>query len=283
MLKKLAHPIGHKLIHAGKPIAVGGEWELLWGGNFLNFTTYDRSYYWIDERYTTKGHNIETDIESSQSMPAGTFTSGYIKTYYKFSIPNSNLNDRYVMLEFPFNPYKNSKNVRTLRQANGYISNLKVGLIRECENNNGQDPDPNYQNEFAFNIASKATSIVDEGDYNCGIGSWEHTVTIPNISYTNTFSYSGGDLKIRLLCDLRTKSTYFKLDSSFPDIVRLSDYIDTGFDMLYGTQYNQSYNYIITVYADGVGLKASQDTPYNYVIAGYHAGTGTPITVKSYS
>lgn len=279
MLKKLAHPIGHKLIHAGKPIAIGGKWYDLWGGNFNDFYVLDSQYYWIDNKYTTYGNNIETDIESSSSAPyAGVKTWGYLYIFKKVSIPNSRLNDNFVMLEFPFNPYRITRS-RTLLQNNMDSSTLKVGLIKRL---NYPNPPLDYRNYFSFDITSTPTSVVEKGDDGSGMrygaGSWSHTLSIPNISYTNTFSYSQGNLKIRVLCDLSTKKTYFKLASTFPNEVVLSDYIDTGFTM----PTDESSTYMISVYATGYGIKAPDGYPLDFIIAGYSVGSGTPIKVKSY-
>lgn len=290
---KLAHPIGHKLKYNGKHLAIGGKWYDLWGGNFNGFSVWDSQYYWIDNKYTTYGHNIETDVESSSAPSPGVKTSGWLKIYNRISIPDTRLNDNFVMLEFPFNPYRETRS-RTLLQNNMDASTLKVGLIKISRDPSPTpeydyvwDPEDSYQNQFSFNITSTPTSVVEKGDdgsgMRYGVGSWSHTLSIPNISYTNTFTtVPGPSYKIRLLCDLITKKTYFKIASTFPDNVILSDYIDTGFTMISGTKYTTSYYYAINVYADGYGIKAPNGYPLDFLIAGYHVGSGTPITLKSY-
>lgn len=281
----LAHPIGHKLKFNGKHLAVGGQWHDLWGGNFDGFDVWDSHYYWIDQKYTTYGDNIETDIESSSSSSPGIKRWGWLKIYNRISIPDSMVNDKYVILEIPFNPYSETRNRSTL-QNNMDESYFKVGLIRRFRN----DSNPSYNENFSFDITSTPTSIIEKGDDGSGMrygaGSWSHTLTIPNISYTNTFTTTSGQpgLKIRLLCDLNTKKTYFKIDSTFPDNVVLTDYIDTGFTMPYEKSEYYSFpdSYIINVYAGGAGIKATVSEPLKFLIAGYYVGSGTPITLKSY-
>ena len=264
------------------------DWSNLWGGNFDGFSVSESHYYWIDNKYTTYGRNIETDVESSSAPPVGVKTLGWLKIYKSITIPDSIANDRYVMLEIPFNPYRNTRNKATL-QNNMDASNLKVGLIRRFRHESSVDTNSNYNDDFSFNITSTPTSVRENGEDSSGtiygVGSWSHTLSIPNISYTETFtSIPGASLKIRLLCDLTTKKTYFKLASTFPNDVVLTDYIDTGFTMPYDETeyYNIPASYIINVYANGYGIKAGTQNPYNYLIAGYHVGAGTPITVKSY-
>lgn len=280
----LAHPIGHKLKFNGKHLAIGGKWHDLWGGNFDGFNVWNSHYYWIDNKYTTYGDNIETDIESSSSSSPGIKTWGWLKIYNRISIPDSRVNDKFVILEIPFNPYRETRNRSTL-QNNMDESYFKVGLIRRFRN----DSNPSYNENFSFDITSTPTSIIENGDdgegMRYGVGSWSHTLSIPNISYTNTFTtIPGPSYKIRLLCDLSTKKTYFKIDSTFPDNVVLSDYIDTGFTMPYENSEYYSFpdSYIINVYAAGAGIKAINSEPLKYLIAGYHVGSGTPITLKSY-
>lgn len=281
MNKLLAHPIGHKLKFNGKHLAIGGQWYDLWGGNFDGFTVYGSLYYWIDNKYTTYGNNIETDVESSSAPSPGVKRWGWLKIYKSISITNSRVNDNYVVLEIPFNPYRETRS-RSLLQNNMDESYFKVGLIRRSS----ADSNPNYNENFSFNITSTPTSIIEKGDdgegMRYGAGSWSHKLSIPNISYTNTFTTTSGQpgLKIRLLCDLNTKKTYFKIASTFPNEVVLSDYIDTGFTMLYNS--NSPDTYVINVYAGGAGIKAPDGEPLEYLIAGYHVGSGTPITLKSY-
>ena len=280
---KLAHPVGHKLKYNGKYLAIGGKWYDLWGGNFDGFDVLDSRYYWIDEEYTTYGNNIETDIESSSAPSPGVKTFGYLNTYKRISIPSERLNDNFVMLEIPFNPYRETR-IESLLENNMDYSYFKVGLIKRYSippvspDDDSVDP----LNSFSFIIDSVPTSVVAKGDDGFGMrygaGSWNHRVRIPNISYRKTFAYDKGDLKIRLLCDLNTKKTYFKIASSFPDDVVLSDYIDTGFTM----PVENLQHYLINVYAGGYGIKALDGRPREYLIAGYMAGSGTPITVKSY-
>lgn len=288
---KLAHPIGHKLKFNGKHIAIGGEWHDLWGGNFNGFEVYQSRYYWIDNKYTTYGNNIETDIESSSSSYPGIKRWGWLKIYNRISIPDSRVNDKFVILEIPFNPYRETRS-RSMLQNNMDESYFKVGLIRRFRHDGSpalEDSNPNYNENFSFDITSTPTSIIEKGDdgeeMHYGVGSWTHTLSIPNVSYTNTFTtVPGPSYKIRLLCDLSTKKTYFKIDSTFPDNVVLTDYIDTGFTMPYDETeyYNFPYSYIINVYAGGAGIKAPTEYPLEYLIAGYHVGSGTPITLKSY-
>ena len=274
MNKLLVHPIGHKLKFNGKPLAVGGQWHDLWSGNFNGFEVDQSQHYWIDREHTTYGHNIETDVESSSAPEPGVKTYGYLTIYKKISIPNTRLNDNFVMLEFPFNPYTESRS-RRLIENNMDKSTLQVGLIKRA-----------YEllppGLFSFSIDSTPTSVIEKGDdgegMRYGAGSWSHTLRIPNISYTHTFSYSQGNLKIRLLCDLSTKKTYFKLASTFPNEVVLTDYIDTGFTIpIFDLQ-----NYMICVYANGYGIRADFTAPLEYLIAGYSVGSGKPITLKSY-
>ena len=286
---KLAYPIGHKLKYNGKYLVIGGQWYDLWGGNFDGFTRWNSHYYWIDNRYTTYGYNIETDVESSSSSSPGIKTWGWLKIYKTIEIPAFRINDTYVILEFPFNQYRETRS-RSLLQNNMDESYFKIGLIRRFrhESPDAEDQNQNYHDEFSFDITSTPTSIEEKGDDGSGMrygaGSWNHTVNIPNISYTNTFAFNKGDLKIRLLCDLKTKKTYFKIASSFSDNIVLSDYIDTGFTMPYekSDYYNLPYVYDINVYACGAGIKALEGHPLDYLISGYMAGAGTPITVKSY-
>lgn len=261
------------------------DWNNLWSGNFDGFSVSDRHYYWIDNMYTTYGRNIETDVESSSAPTPGLKTKGWLKIYKHITIPDSRVNDRYVMLEIPFNPYRDTRN-RAKLENNMDESCFKVGLIRRFrhEGSAEEDTNPNYNENFSFDITSIPTSVIETGDDGEGMrygpGSWTHTLSIPNISYTNTFtSLPGADLKIRLLCDLITKKTYFKIASTFPNNVVLTDYIDTGFNMPYDETeyYNIPANYIINVYANGYGINAVK-----YLIAGYFVGDGTPITVKSY-
>lgn len=283
---KLAHPIGHNLKFNGKHLAIGGKWYDLWGGNFDGFGVWDSQYYWIDNKYTTYGNNIETDVESSSAPSPGVRTWGYLYIYKKIYTPATRSNDNFVMLEFPFNPYRETRN-RSILQNNMDASTLKVGLLRIHVD--PPPPEPQYEGQyewfrdsFSFDITSTPTSVVEKGDDGSGMrygaGSWSHTLSIPNISYTNTFSYSPGNLKIRLLCDLSTKKTYFKLASTFPNEVVLSDYIDTGFTM----PTDESSTYMISVYANGIGIKAPNGSPLDYLLAGYSVGSGTPITLKSY-
>lgn len=291
MNKKIARPIGHKLKYNGKHLTVGGQWRDLWGGNFDGFNVWNSHYYWIDEAFTTYGNNIETDIESDSSSAPGVKTWGWLKIYNRISIPDSRVNDRYVILEIPFNPYRMTRN-RTMLQNNMDESYFKVGLIRRFRHGEFpalEDSNPSYNNNFSFDITSTPTSVIEEGEdgegMRYGVGSWSHTLTIPNISYTNTFTtIPGPSYKIRLLCDLITKKTYFKLASTFPDDVVLSDYIDTGFTMPYDESeyYNFQDSYIINIYAGGAGIKAPTGYPLDFLIAGYHVGSGTPITLKSY-
>lgn len=281
----LAHPIGHKLKYNGKHIAVGGQWHDLWGGNFDGFTVFDSEYYWIDNKYTTYGNNIETDIESSSAPSPGVRTFGYLETYNEMVIPNTRLNDNFVMLEIPFNPYRITRN-RTTLQNNMDNSVLKVGVMKTKFDSFAE----RYMNSFSFNITSTPTSVIETGDdgegMRYGVGSWSHTLSIPNISYTNTFTRTSEQPahKIRLLCDLNTKKTYFKIAYTFPNDVVLSDYIDTGFSMPIDPSTDQhiQYQYRIYVYANGIGIKAYDNKPLEFLIAGYHVGAGTPITLKSY-
>lgn len=283
---KLAHPIGHKLKFNGKYLAIGGQWYDLWGGNFDGFNVWDSQYYWIDNKYTTYGNNIETDIESSSAPEPGVKRSGNLYIYKRISIPNTRLNDNYVMLEIPFNPYRDTRNRSTL-ENNMDVSMLQVGLIKRFSNP-PVPPDEDYPldplNSFSFIITSTPTSVVEKGDdgqgMRYGAGSWSHRLVIPNISYIKTFTTTSGQpgLKIRLLCDLSTNKTYFKLASTFPNEVVLSDYIDTGFTMTI----EDLQNYMINVYANGFGIKAPANKPLEFLIAGYYVGSGTPITLKSY-
>ena len=281
----LAHPIGHKLKYNGKNLAIGGQWYDLWGGNFDGFSVWDSQYYWIDNKYTTYGNNIETDIESSSAPSPGVRTFGYLEIYNKIIIPNTRLNDNFVMLEIPFGPYRDTRN-RTTLENNMDESLLQVGLMKVKWNSFAET----YMDSFSFNIRSTPTSVIEKGDdgegMRYGAGSWTHTLRIPNISYTNTFTTTSGQpgLKIRLLCDLNTKKTYFKIASTFPDNVVLSDYIDTGFSMPIDTSTDPHfpYKYMITVLANGIGIKAPDNKPLEFLIAGYYAGSGTPITLKSY-
>lgn len=260
------------------------EWINLWGGNFNGFSVSDSHYYWIDNKYTTYGRNIETDVESSSAAPTGVKTFGWLKIYKSITIPDSRVNDKYVMLEIPFNPYRATRN-RDVLQNNMDTSVFKVGLIRRFRHESSVDTNSNYNDNFSFYITSYPSSIKEEEDESgtiYGAGSWIHTLRIPNISYTNTFI--GSWLKIRLLSDLTTKKTYFKIASTFPNNVVLTDYIDTGFTIPYDetSYYNVPASYIINVYADGYGINSPIQNPLDYLIAGYHVGAGTPITVKSY-
>lgn len=265
------------------------EWNTLWGGNFDGFSVYSKQYYWIDNKYTTYGRNIETDVESSSAPPVAVKSFGWLKIYKSITIPDSRLNDKYVMLEIPFNPYRDTRNKATL-QSNMDESVFKVGLIRRFRHESSVDTNSNYNDNFSFDITSTPTSVIvqghDESGTIYGAGSWSHTLNIPNISYTETFTeVPGASLKIRLLCDLTTKKTYFKIASTFPNTVVLTDYIDTGFTMLYDKTeyYNVPASYIINVYANGYGINmAGSQASQAYLIAGYHVGDGTPITVKSY-
>ena len=281
MNKKIAHPIGHKLKYSGKYLTTGGQWYDLWGGNFDGFSVWDSQYYWIDREHTTYGNNIETDIEWF-GPPPGTRSWGWMYTYKKVQIPNSRLNDTFVMLEFKFNPYRNTRNRDTL-QNNMDPSYLKVGLLKANSDPSQIDPPNWYINSFSFTIESTPTSVIETRDdgqgMRYGVGSWSHKLSIQNISYTDTFtSLPGASLKIRLLCDLITKKTYFKIDSTFPDNVVLSDYIDTGFSMYT----DELSTYMINVWAAGYGITTPNGKPLEYLIAGYEVGSGTPITLKSY-
>ena len=243
----------------GTPVPPSGQWYTLFDGQYGDFTTYDRTNYQKASTY------IETNTSSTSKV------SGNISLYKSVSIPVERQNDDYLLLEYPYFPWRSSKVAsRVLDQDNSWIH---LNISNQTNLNN-----------FMFDLKSlPLSSLQEEYDYN--VLNWRTTLSIPNISYTETFDHipSGVtslkpvDIYLRLLVDSHTGRIYFNYwrEYDLPEQIRISDFIDTQITV------NINDNCVINVNAEGYGKAAVTSYPNDYLISGYSSNHPS-IKLKSY-
>ncbi len=236
-----------------------GQWYTLFEGQYGDLSIYSASSYIKSDTY------IKTSTTSTSKV------QGQINLYKSVSIPVERQNDDYLLLEFPYFPWRASKQSGTVLSQD--ICRLSVDIRGNSSYNTG----------YLFNITSLPISQVWE-DIDYGVYEW--TSTLSYQSYTETMNHiqpgtSPGEIPgiyIRLLFDLHTHKLYFywSLTKDLPEQIRISDFIDENVTLT-----SISDICTISVHADGYGYAAKSSTPNNYLMSGY-ASDHTGIRLKSY-
>lgn len=236
-----------------------GQWYTLFEGQYGSFTSYSRTNYQKASTY------IETNTTSTSKV------SGNIMLSKSVSIPVERQNDDYLLLEFPFFPWRASKVAsRVLDQDNSWF-HLNISNQTNL-------------NTFMFDLKSLPLSSVRE-DIDYGVLNWRTTLSIPNISYTETFDHiqpgvtpeEPVEVYLRLLVDSHTGRIYFNYwrKDDLPVQIKLSDFIDTQLTV------NITDTCVINLYAIGYGKAAPTSYSQDYLISGYASNTNS-IKLKSY-
>lgn len=244
----------------GAPVPPSGQWYTLFEGQYGDFTTYSRTNYQKASTY------IETNTSSTTKV------QGSIYLYKSVSIPVERQNDDYLLIEFPYFPWRSSKVAsRVLDQDNSWIQLNISNLTYDLSN-------------FMFLLKSlPLTSLQEPNDYN--VLNWRTTLYINNISYTETFDHipSGVtssvpfDIYLRVLVNSHTGRIYFNYwrEDDLPEQIRVSDFIDTQLTV------NITDMCSINVLAQGYGKAAQASNPNDYLISGYSSNHPS-IKLKSY-
>jgi hypothetical protein len=236
------------------PVPPSGQWYTLFDGQYGDFTTYDRTNYHKQSTY------IETNTSSSSLV------YGNISLYKSISIPVERQNDDYLLLEFPFIVWRSSR-VESLVLV-PYDSSLSLNIDNQIK-----------LDTFMFNL--KSLPLTSYRGIYYGVSNWSTTLSIPNISYTETFEHlhpqEPDEVHLRMLVDLHTGRLYFNhwRKEDLPEQIVVTDFIDTQITL------NITDNCVISLKAEGYGKDV---TPYNqddYLISGY-SSDHTSIKLKSY-
>lgn len=242
------------------PPEPSGQWYTLFDGGYGDFTTYTRSNYHKANTY------IETDTTSTSKV------SGFIALYKSVSIPVERQNDDYLLLEFPYFPWRASKVESRVLDQDDSLFHLNISNQSNLET-------------FMFDLKSlPLTSVREDIDY--GVLNWRTTLSIPKISYTETFEHIQPAVSpqepvkvyLRVLVNTHTGRIYFNYwrAEDLPEQIRVSDFIDSNFTV------NITDACVINVLAQGYGKAAVSSNPNDYLISGYAAGGADGIILKSY-
>lgn len=243
----------------GAPVPPSGQWYTLFEGEYGDFTTYAHSNYIKAIPY------IETNTSSASKV------SGYISLFKSVSIPAERQNDDYLLLEFPFFPWRASKVAsRVLDQDDSWF-HLNISNQTNLET-------------FMFDLKSLPLSSIRE-DIDYGVLNWRTTLSIPNISYTETFDHiqpavtpqEPVEVYLRVLVNSHTGRIYFNYwrKDDLPEQIRVSDFIDTQLTV------NITDKCVINLNAQGYGKYGTTSNPNDYLISGY-AADHPNIKLKSY-
>ena len=236
-----------------------GQWYTLFEGQYGDLTIYSRSYYQKASTY------IETNTSSTSKV------SGYIALYKSVSIPVERQNDDYLLLEFPYFPWRASKVASRVLDQDDSLFHLNISNQTNLET-------------FMFDLNSlPLTSVREDIDY--GVLNWRTTLSIPRISYNETFDHiqpgvspqEPVEVYLRLLVNSHTGRIYFNYwrKDDLPEQIRVSDFIDSQITV------NITDNCVINLLAQGYGKAAVSSNPNDYLISGY-ASDHTSIKLKSY-
>ena len=256
ILDKWLNPIGVSPV----PPEPSGQWYTLFDSGYGDFTNYNWSNYQKASNY------IETNTSSTSKV------SGFIALYKSVSIPVERQDDDYLLLEFPYFPWRASKVGSRVLDQDDSLFHLNISSLINLET-------------FMFDLKSlPLTSVREDIDY--GVLNWLTTLSIPKISYTETFKhikpgvYQQESVKVylRALVNSHTGRIYFNYwrEEDLPEQIRVSDFIDTKLTV------NITDTCVINVLAQGYGKAAVSSNPNDYLISGYAAGGTDGIILKSY-
>ena len=242
-----------------------GQWYTLYEGQYGDM-------YWVSLRKFTKA---STHIETNTSSTAGEYC--YIYLYKNLSIPEERQDDDYLLIEFPYFPWRAS------RVADTVLNSSSNRLYMTIDNH--YDMDTQYIN-YQFNFSSYAlTYEVNPNDQDFGVLDWRTTLSIPNVSYTNTFEhiqhsdrpYTSAQTYLRILVDKHNGKLYLNHwdINNLPSRIRISDFVDTGYTV------NITDTCYIWLYSRCYGRYATSSNPSDYLICGYASPTND-IKLKSY-
>lgn len=249
ILNKWLNPIG-------TPVPPSGQWYTLFDGQYGDFTTNSSANYHKQSTY------IETNTSSSS------WVYGNISLYKSISIPVERQNDDYLLLEFPFHIWRTTREESLVLYPGDSWLRLNIGNQIKLDT-------------FMFNLKSLPLTSYRSREIYYGVSNWSDTLTIPNISYTETFEHSHpqepDEVHLRMLVDLHTGRLYFNhwRKEDLPEQIRVTDFIDTEITV------NITDNCVISVKAEGYGKDVSPYHQDDYLISGYssnHPG----IILKSY-
>ena len=242
------------------PPPPSGQWYTLFDSGYGDFTIYTRSNYQKASNY------IETNTSSTSKV------SGFIALYKSVSIPVERQNDDYLLLEFPYFPWRTSKVESRVLDQDDSLFHLNISNQTNLET-------------FMFDLKSlPLTSVREDIDY--GVLNWRTTLSTPKISYTETFDHikpgvsqqESVKVYLRVLVNTHTGRIYFNYwrAEDLPEQIRVSDFIDSKFTA------NITDTCVINVLAQGYGKAAVSSNPNDYLISGYAAGGTDTIKLKSY-
>ena len=246
-----------------------GQWYTLFEGQYGDMTWYDM------DSFTKASTYIETNTKSTITYDKYC----YIYVYKALSIPEERQDDDYLLIEFPYFPWRASRVANTV--LNGNANTFYMNIV------NQYDWDTKYIN-YMFNLWSYAlTYEVNPNDQDFGVLDWRTTLSIPNVSYTNTFEHiqhsdrpytsQTSQTYLRLLIDKHNGKLYLNHwdISNLPSRIRISDFVDTGYTV------NITDTCIIYLYSGCIGRDATSSNPNNYLTCGYASPTND-IKFKSY-
>ena len=242
------------------PPPPSGQWYTLFDGGYGDFTTYTMSNYHKANTY------IETNTTSTSKV------SGFIALYKSVSIPVERQDDDYLLLEFPYFPWRASKVESRVLDQDDSLFHLNISNQSNLET-------------FMFDLNSlPLTSVREDIDY--GVLNWRTTLSIPKISYTETFEHIQPGVSpqepvkvyLRALVNSHTGRIYFNYwrAEDLPEQIRVSDFIDTNLNV------NITDTCVINLLAQGYGKAAVSSSPNDYLTSGYAAGGADSIKLKSY-
>lgn len=242
------------------PPEPSGQWYTLFDGVYGDFTTYTMSNYHKANNY------IETNTTSTSKV------SGFIALYKSVSIPVERQDDDYLLLEFPYFPWRASKVESRVLDQDDSLFHLNISNQSNLET-------------FMFDLNSlPLTSVKEDIDY--GVLNWITTLSIPKISYTETFEHiqpgvsqqESVKVYLRALVNSHTGGIYFNYwrAEDLPEQIRVSDFIDTKLNV------NITDTCVINLLAQGYGKAAVSSSPKDYLISGYAASLTDSIKLKSY-